>query len=329
MKKNFLISCLLGGTFLYLAFRNVDLKDLKLAFSQAEYVYLIPVILLGLVGQWLRSYRWGLILEPVKRLDQWTLFSLTSVGYMATLLLPMRLGEFARPYLLNKKYGLKLSSTLATVTVERVFDGLTLMIVLAFVIATVPLPKWVSNAGIMMLIIFLSLFILLVSLVTQKTYSIKVIHMVSSKLPDRISSRVVTLLTSFIDGLEILPSIRKNIFVAFLSVILWISVGLMIYILFFSFKLGLPLIAAFAVLTITALGIMVPAAPGLVGNFHVFAILALTLFQIPKSEALTFAIILHFVSTGIIILLGLVFLPHNAISISKISQLKQAATNPR
>ncbi len=329
MKKNLLIGCLLSGTFVYLALRNVDLNDLKIAFSQAEYVYLIPVTLLGLVCQWLRSYRWGLILEPVKRLDQWTLFSLTSVGYMATLLLPMRLGEFARPYLLNKKYGLRLSSTLATVTVERLFDGLTLMIVLAFVIASVPLPKWVSSAGIMMLIVFLSFFVFLVSVVTQKKYSIKVIHMVSSKMPDRISSRVVSLLTSFIDGLGILPSIKKNILLAFLSVILWISVGLMIYILFFSFKLGLPLIAAFTVLTITALGIMVPAAPGLVGNFHVFAILALTLFQIPKSEALTFAIILHFVSTGIIILLGLIFLPHNAISVSKISQLKQTAINPK
>lgn len=329
MKKGFLIGFILSAIFLYLAFRKVNLEDLKMAFSQAEYIYLIPVILLALFSQWLRSYRWGLILKPVKKLDQWTLFSLTSVGYMAIVVLPVRLGEFARPYLLNRKYGLGLSSALATITIERVFDGLTLMIVLAFVIATVPLPKWVASAGIIMLTVFFSLFVLLLSLAIKRDYSTKVINGVFSKFPHRISERMIHLLTSFVEGLEILPSIRKNVLVAFLSVTLWINVGFIIYLLFLSFKFDLPLIAAYTVLTITTLGVMLPAAPGFVGNFHIFVIIALTLFKIPKSEALTFAIMLHFISVGLVILLGLIFLPHNAISLSKIYQIKQVVTHTK
>lgn len=327
MKKGFVFGFILSAIFLYLAFRKVDLKDLKMAFSQAEYIYLIPVTLLVLFAQWIRSYRWGLILKPVKRLDQWTLFSLTSVGYMAILLLPVRLGEFARPYLLNRKYGLGLSPTLATITIERVFDGLTLMIVLAFVIATVPLPKWVANTGIIMLTVFFSLFVLLLLLAIKKNYSTKVINGVFSKFPHRISRRMIHLLTSFLEGLEILPSLRKNVFVGFLSVTLWITIGFIIYLLFLSFKFDLPLIAAYTVLTLTTLGIMIPAAPGFVGNYHIFVIIALTLFKIPKSEALTFAIMLHFINVGLIILLGLIFLPHNAISLSKIYQIKQVVTH--
>ena len=116
---------------------------------------------------------------------------------------------------------------------------------------------------------------------------------------------------SFLDGLQILPSWRKTAYLALLSITTWFLIGLATYILFSSFSsmARLPLAAAFTVLVITALGITLPTAPGFIGNYHFSCVLGLTLFDISKADALTYAILLHGIQFTIIVVLGLIFIP--------------------
>ena len=316
-KINVLLGLIVGLIFIWLAFRGTDVEGLKSSFEAANYRYVIPVVLLSIIVLIVRSYRWGVILEPLERIDQWSLFSITAVGFMAISLLPVRMGEFVRPYLISKKSSIKIGSSLATILVERIFDLLTLMIVLLLVLMTIKLPSWVFRSACSILLIVIPLLFLLIFLAVKRDISVKGVDLIIGKLPQTLSSRLMRLFHSFLDGLQILPDLKKTFFLAFLSLLTWGLVGLSTYIFFSSFvsMLKLPLAAAFAVLVITALGVTLPTAPGFVGNYHFACVLGLTLFGIPKADALTFAILLHFIQVSVTILLGLVFLPFIKVSL--------------
>lgn len=319
-KVNIILGSLIGLLFVWLAFRGTDVEGLKSSFSTVNYRYLIPVVILSVVVLVLRSYRWGVILKPLEKIAQWPLFSITAVGFMAINLLPVRMGEFARPYLISQKSSVRMGSALATIVVERIFDMLTLMIVLLLVLMMVKLPDWIFRSACSILLVVIPLLLLLIFLAVKRDISVKGVDRMIRILPTTVSSRLMRLFHSFLDGLQILPDLKKTFYITFLSAIIWSSIALATYILFFSFQsmLELPLAAAYAVLVITALGVTLPAAPGFVGNYHYSCVLALTLFGIPKTDALTFAIILHFIQVIVTISLGLLFMPFINVSLPTI-----------
>ena len=104
--------------------------------------------------------------------------------------------------------------------------------------------------------------------------------------------------------------------VTLLSIVIWLVDVLAIYLLFLAFGLDLSVAAAFVLMIVLVIGIAIPTAPGFIGNWHYFCILGLGLFGIPKTDALTFAIIYHALSIGIVIFLGLLFLPFNRFSVA-------------
>jgi len=331
MKKrvNLLLGLALGGLFVWLAFRGTDFEGVKGSFRQAHYIYIIPVVLLSIIVQILRAYRWGVVLEPMEKIGQWTLFSISSVGFMAISLLPVRMGEIVRPYLVSQKSSIKLGSAFATIVVERVFDMLTLMIFLLIVLIRVELPQWIFRSALSILLIFIPVLFLLIFLAVKREVSAKGVDRILGKLPHKISSRLMRLFHSFIDGLQILPDLKRTVSVVLLSLLIWGLVGILTYLLFSSFpSMGqLPLAAGFAVLVITALGISLPTAPGFIGNYHFSCVLGLTLFGIPKTDALTFAILLHFLQLSVMILLGVVCLPFTKVSLPSLFKSSEQITS--
>jgi len=328
-KLNLLLGLSVGGLFIWLAFRGTDFEGVKSSFKAADYSYIIPVVFLSLIIQTLRSYRWGVIVEPMEKISQWTLFSISSVGFMAISLLPVRMGEIVRPYLISQKSSIKLGSALATIVVERIFDMLTLMIFLLIVLVEIELPQWIFRAACSILIIFIPILFLLIFLAVKREVSAKGVDRILGKLPDKISSRLMRLFHSFIDGLQILPDLKRTIWVVLLSLLIWGLVGIATYVLFSSFSsMGqLPLTAGYAVLVITALGVALPTAPGFIGNYHFSCVLGLTLFGVPKTDALTFAILLHFLQLSVIILLGLVCLPFMKVSLPTLFKSSEQITS--
>jgi uncharacterized protein (TIRG00374 family) len=310
-KINVILGLLVGLIFVWLAFRGTDIEGIKSSFKAVKYIYLTPVVLLSIVVLVLRSYRWGVILEPLEKIDQGTLFSITAVGFMAISLLPVRMGEFVRPYLVSRKSSIRMGSALATIVVERIFDMLTLMMVLLLILMMVELPEWIFRSACSILLIVIPLLFILIFMAVKRDASVKGIDRIIRVLPEALSSRLMRLLHSFLDGLQILPDLKKTFYLAFLSILTWSLVAFATYILFSSFESmsGLSPAAAYTVLIITALGVTLPTAPGFVGNYHYSCVLALTLFGIPKNDALTFAILLHFMQVMVTILLGLIYLP--------------------
>jgi hypothetical protein len=91
---------------------------------------------------------------------------------------------------------------------------------------------------------------------------------------------------------------------------------LAIYMLLKAFDFTLPLMASFVIMIILIVGIAIPTAPGYIGNWHFACVLALSFFGLAKAEALSFAVVYHFLSMVIVVVLGVAFLPFNKFSIS-------------
>lgn len=320
MKKNIVFGVLISGVCIYFAFRGIDFSALTASIASVNYFYIIPVVGIVVLGHYLRCYRWGKILENLVSYDQKTLFILGSIGFMAVGVLPARLGEFARPYLVKKRSGVKMSASMATIIVERVFDLLTLMLFMFIAIIRVSLPPEIVKAGITMLTISVSLFIMLIILAIKREFSIKRIDAVLRVFPPKFAEPLNRLAHSFIDGLQILPDIGKTLYVLFLSVLIWAVVGLSAYVLFLGFGFDLSIYNGYAITVIIALGVMLPAAPGFIGTYHMACKVGLVAFGVSHADALSYAILLHFFQMIPVVVLGLAMLPFQKISFSGIIQ---------
>lgn len=309
MKRNLIIGILFSSFFAYFALKGINTSELRVSLKQADYCYLVPIFLLSIFILYLRSYRWGIILNPLEKINQRILFPVTAVGLMAVVLFPIRIGEVVRPYLVSKRSEVHMTPALGTIVVERVFDGLTLMLFLLLIAFFIELPRWAYQAGLSVLIFFMAILLFLILLISKRDFSLKCIGFIVKRFPENVAGYLMRILTSFVDGLRVLPDTKSIVLVVFLSILVWLSMGFCIYLLFHSFHFSLPPIAAYVILVLTALGIMVPTAPGFLGNFHLFCVIGLGLFGISKTEALSFAILLHFIQIGLVAIIGLACVP--------------------
>jgi len=140
--------------------------------------------------------------------------------------------------------------------------------------------------------------------------------------------KVRNLISHFIDGLTAIKDRKRFVQIVLLSLFIWIINGLSIYVLFMAFGYSLPLWAAFILMFILIIGIAIPTAPGFVGNWHYACVATLTLlFQLNKDDALSFAILYHALSMGMILIMGLVFLPANRFSLNKLTSHMTSKVN--
>jgi len=316
MKKKVFVGLALSALMVYLSIRGIDFQGVADGFRNIRYGYVLPALALLLLMQVLRSVRWGLILSPLAKIDQLSLFSVTSVGFLAIVAFPARLGELARPYLITKKSSLKMSSALGTIIVERVLDSLTVLVIAVFVLFFIPLPPWLVRASVLFLLATLILLAVMILVIIKREASLRVLAPLIRKLPARFAEGLNRLIGHFIEGFRIMIDPALLISVTGLSFFIWLVDALAIYLLLLAFGFQLPVSAAFVLMIILIVGIAIPTAPGFIGNWHYFCILGLTLFDVPRTEALTFAVIYHALSIGLVVVLGVAFLPFNRFSIA-------------
>jgi hypothetical protein len=320
MKKKVIVGLALSALLVYLSIRGIDFQGVADGFRTIHYGYVLPALALLFLMQVLRSFRWGLILSPLAKIDQLSLFSVTSVGFLAIVAIPARLGELARPYLITKKSSLKMSSALGTIIVERVLDSLTVLVIAVFVLFFIPLPPWLVRASVLFLLATLALLTVMILMIIKREASLRVMAPLIRKLPARYAEGLDRLVFHFIEGFRIMVDPALLISVTGLSIFIWLIDVLAIYLLFLAFGFHLPVAAAFVLMIILIIGIAIPTAPGFIGNWHYFCILGLSLFDVPRTEALTFAIIYHALSIGLVVVLGVAFLPFNRFSVADLRQ---------
>jgi uncharacterized protein (TIRG00374 family) len=316
MNKKVILGILISAILVYLSVRGINLQDILTDLAEIQISYVIIFIILVVLMQGLRSYRWGVILQPMEKIDQLALFSVTSVGFMAIAAIPARIGELARPYLISKRSSIKMSSALGTILVERVLDSFTVLTMAVVVIFFTDLPPWMIESSILFFLLAVAMFCFILFLILRREKALKFINIILSKLPGKFANKIDQLIHHFIDGFQIITNIKLLLYLFFLSAVIWLVDVLAIYMLLLSFGFTLPVIASFVLMIILIVGIAIPAGPGYIGNWHYACLVALSLFGLAKADALSFAVVYHFLSMIIVLVLGIAFLPFNKFSIS-------------
>jgi uncharacterized protein (TIRG00374 family) len=319
---------LISTFFLYLAFRRFDIEEGKRALKMANYIWLFPAVISYMIAFLMRGIRWRYLLLPIKKCKVIDLVSTLSIGFMANNLLPLRVGELIRAYVNGKKENISKSSSLATIVIERVFDGLTLVVLLlaAFLFlgsASYPqhtFPGWLKKMTYLAWVIFLGTLILLYIMMRAKELTGKVIKKVFGFLKEPVLKKILDLTSSFIEGLNILRQRRKILTVSSFSILVWTFEGTTFYLGAKALNLSITYPQAYLTMVVIALGVMIPSSPAFVGVYEYFCITALALFAIDKSLALSYAVLLHFLQFSLIIGFGLFFLWKENLSLWKLKE---------
>ncbi len=144
MKSKYLrlfVGVLISAVFIWLALRGLHLPDVWLSLRSADYVWLIPSIAVYFLAVWARTWRWDYLLRPIKQISLRRLFPVVVIGYMGNNVYPFRAGEVLRAVVLRQREGVSVSSSLATIIVERVFDGLVMLLFVFVALPFAPLPS--------------------------------------------------------------------------------------------------------------------------------------------------------------------------------------------
>ncbi len=320
MNKKLLLGIVLSIVLIYFSVRGINFKDTLQHLQKVSLGYVALSLFFIVLMQWLRSYRWGVILNPLQKLDQFTLFSVTSVGFLAIIAIPARIGELARPYLIARKSSIKMSSALGAVIVERVLDSLAVLAITVVVLILQDLPSWMIKSGILFFIITMLLIVCIIGLIWRKDAAVKIIDRILRLLPGKLADKVNAVIHQFIDGFQVIKDVKTLVYLLFLSAAVWLVDVAAIYSLILAFGFQLPVLAAFVVMVILIAGIAIPTAPGFIGNWHFACILGLSLFGLPKPEGFSFALVYHLVAIAPVIILGVAFLPFNKFSISDMTK---------
>ncbi|HEX3698077.1 MAG TPA: lysylphosphatidylglycerol synthase transmembrane domain-containing protein [Polyangia bacterium] len=273
-------------------------------------VYLVTLALTHLF----RAWRWEYLLRPLGvSLPLARLLPISSVGFMAILALPVRLGEFVRPYFVARERHLRMSTALGTVAVERIVDGL-LISILFFVsyLASagdtfspeLRFGAWLSLLGFLGLTTFLGLAQVWTDATINVALRLSLLHWLAPHKAQVIGDKVLAL----ISGFRVLRDPRNFAIFLLQSIIYWSINGLGMWYLAWQMNLPISIGAAFATMAFTGVVLTLPNSPGLVGQFHAAIKLGLLAYlpaAIVNGPGMAYAIVLHGVQTIWYVTVGL------------------------
>ena len=310
--------------FLGLLFLRVDVGETVESLGEANYLYLVPAVALYFLAVAFRTFRWRFLLSHLQSITVGRLYLVVVVGYMANNLLPMRLGEVVRSYYLGQREGVSRSAGLATIVVERVFDGLTLLLFLAVALLALLmgglLRDLTRDAGVPLYLLILGttvLFLLALGLLVAVAYRpewpVRLMVRVAHRLPGNLGPGVVELTGLFVGGLSPLRYPRRMLALLGLSVPVWLMEAAMYYVIGFSFglqdsfsSLGMMAVAVLATTATSNLATSVPSFPGGIGPFELFATATLVALGVSAPLATAYTVTLHVALLVPVTLVGLV-----------------------
>jgi len=293
-----LVGIAVSAVFVWATVSRVDLAAVGQALSKAAPLGVALVFVFAWLEIFVRAWRWQFLLSPLGRVSYRHALAYTCVGYFANTLLPMRLGEVARAYLAASALRLPRLATLGSIVVERLTDGITILVLasaLGFVVtdasAVAPVELWLF-LGVAAAVALTSLGVILA----------RRRELVEALLPERIRS----LIGRMVSGTAAVQSPSgAAVTVGATLVAFACAVGSMIAV---AGAVGLsinPAEAAFAIAWI-GLSTAIPAAPGSVGTYEFVGVSVLTLLGQDPASALAAVVLLHVIGTLPVALVGLV-----------------------
>ncbi len=296
MKKNLAFGLAISILCLYLVLRHIDLKSLQQSLATVRYSYLVGAFLCVLIFTFFRALRWKYMLQPLKEISTYSLFQVVMIGYLANNILPARIGEVVRAVVLGKTEGINKITAFTTIIMERIFDVITLVLILILTSRFSPLGK--KNDHILFLLIvgfiILSVFLLLVKY--EKNWFLKIINRILKPISPAMTDKVTKGVEAFFAGLEVLAKGGHLPAISILSLLIGFSLAGIYYFVAVSFGIKLTLPGLLFLLSVIFLGILIPSSPGFIGTFHYFCMKGLLALGVHnKNLAFSYALVAHLI----------------------------------
>lgn len=325
--KRLWIGIAISIALLALLFRSVDPEELLRAFQGIRGVWLVPALALTFLGYLVRAVRWKYLLSPLKKTSFLNLVSATLIGYMANNLLPARLGELVRAYVLGEREGIDTGAVVATLVIDRLADGFTVLLLVVVAVFTLRLPPGNEGAqqglmvgGCVTLGVYLAVVAFLVLLRRNTPRTLRFLKSLLRPFPARVAEKVIPFLGSFIEGARITAHRGERLALAATSLIIWMFAIFSIHSVLLAFGMDFPLTVSLFILVLLVFAVMVPASPGFVGTFHAACVYGLLAQGVPRETALSVAIVIHGINFFPVIVVGLACLWRENLSLATLGR---------
>ncbi|GAB4313956.1 MAG: lysylphosphatidylglycerol synthase transmembrane domain-containing protein [Candidatus Sumerlaeia bacterium] len=342
-KKKRIVSLVVGlvisAVFLAYSLKSVNFADLLTSFRRVNYVWIVPFCVVTMLSFYLRALRWQFLL-PGCRTSALRLFPPLMIGFAFNGIFPARAGEFARAFVLKTRDGVPFGKGFGSVVMERLFDGLTMLIMLLVALRFLTVPPGLDleyggyritseqfnaladKAFWPFVVIFLGVLFILFG----KTRALlEQIILRLPLLPRGMKEKITGLLHSFADGLGSIRDPRRIALVIVLSVAIWLLVAWSQQLLSFGFgDFQMSFLQSLMVMLVVVVAIMVPAAPGYWGLYELggmFGMVIVGLVQNTESGravALSFIILVHALQMILTIGFGMWYAARAHISLSQV-----------
>jgi len=291
----FWLGVVISAVFMWLALRGLDLQHFWEILGEANYWWIIPGVAIYFVAVWVRTWRWHYMLRHIAPVPIKRLFPVVVIGYMGNNIYPARAGEVLRSYVLRRKEGVPISASLATVVLERLFDGLVMLL---FVFVTLPFIK-LDPIYTQLVTVFSVVFIgaLLVFLaLAARPQRMKLVYgwFVDRVVPERLREAFHGVFDKFIEGLQSLRSPRDLFFIFITSTLIWLTETTKYWLVAFAFPgFHAPFYVLMLMTAVVNLATTLPSTPGYVGTFDAPGIAILGTYGVPKALATGYTLVLH------------------------------------
>lgn len=320
-QKRFWLGVFVSLGLLVFVFYQTDPAKIWNSLQRAQYIYLIPGLALYFLGVGVRAIRWRFLLRSIKPIPSRVLFRTVVIGYMANDILPARMGEIVRAYILGTQENVSKAATLVTIVVERIFDGLTMLLFIVVASFLLNFADETLTASLRLVaLVFIAAIIGLTILAGMPTRAERLAAFFVNRLPASLRERATRLTKSLLEGLGVLRSPVDSFAVFALSVLAWLLETAMYLVIAWGFALNLPFAVFLLACAFANLVTIAPSTPGYIGVFHAPVVYVLTLFGIEQSLAASYTVVLHAVLVIPVTLLGFYFLGRAGLSLGQMTR---------
>jgi hypothetical protein len=312
--------------FLFLALRGLNLQEFGRDLQQANFAWLIPGIAVYFVAVGFRAWRWSYLLRPLKRISVTDLYPIVVIGYMGNNIYPARIGEVLRAYVLRRNEGVAMSSSIATVLIERIVDGIVMV---GFVLIGLRAAPNVSAAatqviGLASIAFAIATAIFFWFALAPQTTERMAAAFIVRLVPHRFRERALGIVQRFVQGAQSLRSPRDLITIVAITVVVWLLETVKYWCVARAFDLSLSFDGLMLVNGLSNLFTIIPGAPGAVGTFDAGGILGMTALGVEQSLAAAYVLTLHVVLWLPVTLLGAFFMLREGLRWSDLRKAQEA-----
>ena len=323
--RRFWIGLVITFIFLFLFIYQVrdDIGEMGQALGEANYLFLLPGILLYYLGVYFRAVRWRFVLKPLGSFSSIRIFPLIVIGMLVNNVLPARLGIVARAYILGEKKNISKMAVGGTMVVEQISDGVILILFAAIISFFVPLDGVLQQVIYITSGLFIVSLVLSLVLVSSPRLAQAAINVVLRFLPKRLRERTERWLLLLIEGLGIMRSPGQLLIVFILAALVWLCEAGLFYMVGFAFDLGLPFYVYLLAVSVANLAWVLLMTQGGLGPFDFALQQILIAFGISVGVASSYTLVSHALILMLTIPPGFVFLWMENLSLAQITRGRQ------